>query len=114
MAEKVNAFWCGFFFGLLVAALTVWVALRDVARDSKSQLPCRTLQEPELIGYPGYIEQDEKTVTVHVGNQVIVAEWLRELLPGEKETPLLEEEVMRRWRERDGTVFKIVPRGGTP
>ena len=70
-------------------------------------------QEPEQLPYPGYVEQDAKTVTLRIGDKVIVAEWY-DTVGWNNGNPLTEAELNRRWRERDGTVFKIVPKGQLP
>ena len=69
----------------------------------------------EIVPAPGYVEQDDKTITMKIGNQVIVPDWYT-YEPGrdQRKNPYTQAEIKERWLKRDGTVFKIVPSGGTP
>lgn len=67
----------------------------------------------EKIGYPGYVEQDDKTPVLEFGGKAVIPEWY-DTVGLKNGQPLTEDELLRHWKARDGTVFKVVPKGELP
>lgn len=101
--------------GEMNAALTAEVTAREERdRNLKESLAVWVSDNfvlLEKIGYPGYVEQDERTPVMEFGGKKIIAEYWTPLPHRE---PFREDELLRRWQARDGTIFKIVPKGEFP
>jgi len=136
MAEKVNNFlmWLALLLGLSSFAAMVCIAIwkesqplpkseqwptPEIVRHERTRLAFEQMvrnidarsELPEIMPYPGYVEQDDRIVTMRIGDKVIVPDWWT---PNQHREPYREDELLRRWQARDGTVFKIVPKGELP